>query len=257
MTAVTFRRLESLGRLGNQCWEIASTLGIAEKMGLPAVFRRWSFAPYFSVPDTLWVDTLPGYAIDAETTSYVQHIAERHRPYMQDRNLWAHIEDRIVAYFQRSALAEQIMRIKNPAFFDIPPEERIGVHIRRGDAVAVPLLFPVQSTRYVTGALEQLGDDGTIYVFTDDPGWAYDHLGGLGAHVVVGNADWEDMLLMSQCGRLAIANSSFSYWAATIGQSPHVCYPLRWYGRKFHDVDYKLMIPPGWVGIDDPEAGKP
>jgi hypothetical protein len=253
VSLLTFRRLERHGRLGNQMWQLASTIGIAERIGATPIFPRWSYAAYFSLPEDLWVDEVPAEAVDAEATTHVEHIASRHRGYLQDRALWAHIEDRIVGYFQPSPLALQVMALTHPRFFAVPAEKRIAIHIRRGDAVGIPHLYPLQSPLYVKGALEQF-EPGHVTLFGDDPGWMMDNLGELGA-VMGGNADWADMFYMASCGQIATANSSFSYWAAATSKARKVCYPLAWYGRKFHDLDFRLMIPPTWVGIRDAMAG--
>lgn len=255
MTLVTFRRLERLGRLGNQLHQIVSTLGIAAKHDCTPVLPRWTYASYFSFPSDLWADEIPDEALNVEHLSDVHHIAERHRGYLQDRSLWAHIEDRVLEYLQPSDLARNVLNATNPWFFDIPADERVGIHIRRGDAItAGPELYPLQSPLYVEGALERLGP-GRVLLFTDDPNWVHIHLGTDG-HVVTGNADWTDLMLMAACPRLAIANSSFSYWAAVASRAPTVCYPNVWYGPGFRDLSHQPMILPGWIGIDDPQAGR-
>lgn len=249
---LTYRRLGTCGRLGNQLWQIASTIGIAanreESVALPA----WPYAPYFSVPDGFF--TPEPHGDDADGARYVPHIAERHRPYLQDLKLWWSIKDHILAWFQPSEFALSILKTKNPGFFEVDPAKRIALHVRRGDAVGIPRLYPLQSVRYVENAMKILGG-GDLFIFTDDPGWCGIHLGFTGGKVVVGNSDWEDLFLMSMCTRHAIANSSFSYWGGMLSRNPAVCYPQTWYGPDFHDLDYRLMIPDGWVAISDPEAG--
>lgn len=257
MRPVTFRRLERLGRIGNQCWQIVSTLGIAERHGYTPVFPRWTYAPYFRFPEEIWVDDVPPSALDVETLPDLDIIAERHRGYLQDRSLWADIEDKVRFYMQPSELALQILHATAPWFFEIPPADRVAVHIRRGDAItAGPKLYPLQSPMYVENALQEMrGVVGEVLLFTDDPNWVHIHLGHLG-RVITGNADWADLQLMAMCDRLAIANSSFSYWAAASSSARIVCYPNTWYGPLFKDLSHMPMIPPEWIGINDPRAGR-
>ena len=45
----TFLRLGDHGRLGNQLFQIAATLGLAHRTGRTAVFPEWEFAPWIDV----------------------------------------------------------------------------------------------------------------------------------------------------------------------------------------------------------------
>jgi len=47
---ISFSMLGSHGRLGNQLFEVASTLGMAERYGARAAFPEWKYEEYFETP---------------------------------------------------------------------------------------------------------------------------------------------------------------------------------------------------------------
>jgi len=65
-------------------------------------------------------------------------------------------------------------------------------------------------------------------------------------------ADWEQLLLMSNCNHHIIANSSFSWWGAYIGfkknnQNKLICYPSLWFTHNENTDD---LFPPKWIRIN-------
>jgi hypothetical protein len=248
---ITFRRLEALGRLGNQLWQIAVTISVGARRGDSVVLPRWSYARYFSVPDHFWADDVPSRATDVETLTELHHIAERHRPYMQDLSLIGDHE-MIRSYFAPSPLGRAILDAKWPGFMD-SASNRVCLHSRRGDALAVPHLYPVQTPGYYKAALDTIGVNGPISMFGDDHSWMRASLGFTGATCMPGNGDWEDLCLMAACrGGHVISNSSFAWWGAFLSGDPVVRYPAVWYGRDFHDINIGVMMPADWAPVADP-----
>ncbi len=99
------------------------------------------------------------------------------------------------------------------------------VHVRRGDyatLVGETGLLPVDYYRrgaeYISN---QLGHDVNWLVFTEDEAWARQHLGFLPAWQLVDypseDRDLEDLQLMAACQAGIIANSSYSWWGAALG----------------------------------------
>src|SRR5256885_1357403 len=126
---ICFHHLGRAGRLGNQMWQVASTIGIANTLGDDVSLCPWDYQPFFSIPSHLF-HMRPG--IDAGT--YPLHIDARTRIYLQDFGLWQDIQEVIREYFQPSPLAEK-------SLYDFP-EPSVAVHVRRGDYVTVgPDLF--------------------------------------------------------------------------------------------------------------------
>ncbi|PJE36679.1 alpha-1,2-fucosyltransferase [Pseudooceanicola lipolyticus] len=153
-----------------------------------------------------------------------------------------------------------------PAFSDAQNAEmaaRIGaataisLHVRRGDYVALKAHVLCDQSYYDTALariLEGVSGTPTVFVFSDDPGWARDNLQLPCDKVIVDHngpeRDFEDMRLMSLCNHHVIANSSFSWWAAWLNPSPQkrVAAPARWFGEPgMHNPD---ILPEGWMRIE-------
>ncbi|WP_321283955.1 alpha-1,2-fucosyltransferase [uncultured Vibrio sp.] len=131
----------------------------------------------------------------------------------------------------------------------------VGVHVRRGDYTNFTQSLGLCDAGYYQKATQHLQlqiENPKFYVFTDDPHWAHTdlNLGGAPFQVVdhnLGQADYEDMRLMSNCRHLIIANSSFSWWGAWLANHPGkiVIAPKNWF---VHDeVPAEDRVPSAWL----------
>lgn len=104
-------------------------------------------------------------------------------------------------------------------------EAAVSVHVRRGDYVAdggFAACPPGYYAKAVETLAEREGRPLTCFVFSNDPAWARDNL-ALGAETVVVDINPEsaghfDMHLQSLCAHNIIANSTFSWWGAWLGE---------------------------------------
>ncbi|MBJ6801938.1 alpha-1,2-fucosyltransferase [Geomonas propionica] len=134
-------------------------------------------------------------------------------------------------------------------------QNSVGLHVRRGDYVAVAanaaqyvacdLDYYVKAARFVAERVP----DPVFFVFTDTPEWVADQL-KLGFPTVCVSSPqslpaYEDLRLMSGCAHNIIANSSFSWWGAWLNPNPEkvVVAPARWFrtGRDTSD-----LVPAEW-----------
>lgn len=119
--------------------------------------------------------------------------------------------------------------------------EAVSLHIRRGDYANDPKVnrrFGVLPLDYYDRAVADVAAKVAsphFFVFSDDPAWAQANLRLDYPMTIVGHngddRDYEDLRLMSLCRHHIIANSSFSWWGAWLGQNPakQVIAPARWY----------------------------
>lgn len=132
----------------------------------------------------------------------------------------------------------------------------ISLHLRRGDYVSNSKnqrIYAVCTPAYYGAAMDRLlalHPQSQFFVFSDDLPWArelladrrepvhfVDHNRGADSH--------NDLRLMSQCQHHVIANSSFSWWGAWLGQRPGqvVVAPQRWFVDPARGAD---IVPARW-----------
>jgi hypothetical protein len=254
----TFPELERCGRLANGLWQIASTLGIARaRGGEPRFPSRWSYRPYFSVPDRYFSDESGAVSWELAT-----HIDERVRRYLQDAGLWAHVADEVRTWFQPSPLA-------TGRLLDVPAyhlwEGSVAIHVRRGDNVTQQEYFWLPTVEYFQKAVAMLPVDAPLAIFSDDPDWCSQvlvpALAGRATTVVRGAPrkkehedgywnepilDWIDFFCMVRMRYHVASNSTYSWWAAWLSRDPDPILPALWYSTKLSFVNTSLMFPSNW-----------
>lgn len=131
----------------------------------------------------------------------------------------------------------------------------ISVHIRRGDYMNSRDSFGVLSAEYYTSAIRfTLENSSTKYsrvlVFSDDLALAKQLFSNLEISLPVQFAESpenypeEILMLMSQSDALVISNSSFSWWAAQLGnKSKFIVCPSKWFRGMLDPED---LLPPEW-----------
>lgn len=283
MRRVGYPNLERAGRLGNQLWQVAATLGFARERGVDPIFPEdWSYRPYLSVPDE-WFGDERALARSVSAVS-LSDLPPAQAPYLQQWRFIEPVMDEVMEAFRPSPLAIDIMvdhLASSGQGYLIVLGKAITLHVRRGDNTN-PETHPVGSWPLVTmdyyrDALALLDPDAeaTVVVFSDDPHWTADHLsdivGPRNGWVVHGGPtrspdyepdayaadrpmDWIDLQLMASfTGGAVIANSTYSLWGALLEPRP-TTYPDNWVGwRNAASLPpVGTMVPPGWHCIPNP-----
>lgn len=107
----------------------------------------------------------------------------------------------------------------------------LGVHVRRGDYIALGSTFGVLSLKYYTLALSRLDVSkfDRILVFSDDIDWCRESFEGIINADFIGSSNVQSIvethLLMGMCNTLVCANSTFSISAALIHNVTNVIVP--------------------------------
>lgn len=173
------------------------------------------------------------------------------------------------AYFRdfRSEL-EKDLSLKNPPspenqklLKEIEECNSVSIHLRRGDIAAGihNSFFRLLPRSYYEEAIKIIKDrvkNPVFFIFSDSIDWVRENF-KLDSPVVYvdnnGDREYEDLNLMMHCKNHIIANSTFSYWGAWLGDRPDhvVVVPEIWYNDPEANAktDHRLMYPKSWILI--------
>ena len=186
--------------------------------------------------------------------------------YFQTEKYFKNIEDTIRSDF--TFKKEVVDTCKD--FLSTLPEEKIFMHVRRGDYVNHPDQHPALPISYYEESYKKF-DDPTVLVFSDDLEWVkqqeffqgdnflisevdvrYDHLSdnidGQGNSLI----PFYDLYMMTQCNGAVIANSSMSWWRAWLQKNTTlpIVAPTPWFGKTaLENIDPKDLIPDDWTQL--------
>jgi hypothetical protein len=135
----------------------------------------------------------------------------------------------------------------------------ITLHVRRGDYLTLASTYGHVAPDYYRRALSHLralGHDGPTWLYSDDPDGAAAFLSGVVDvdEVVVPPAEsssLDSLLAMSGSAALVIANSTYSWWAAFVGDAPErpIIAPRPMWASK-HLPEPRDALLPTWLTID-------
>ena len=164
-------------------------------------------------------------------------------------------------YFDSSTVKERLKKdfylpesdiIKSPhakeIFDKISSTESVSVHIRRGDYLnpgVVENHGGICTEEYYSKAMDLLRkkkNDAKFFFFSNDIKWVKQHYKDMGEIVELENEDMDvaELFLMSSCKNHILANSSFSWWSAWLGDSSDklIVVPSKWANLKQMDDIY-------------------
>lgn len=246
------------GRLGNQLFQIASTIGLAAQYGHDVVFPPWKYSEYFQNPWPSSVDIIQEWQAVPEA-----HFHYDDRGFMPGRGnydidgwrqslrYWESDEELVRKRFtfEKSFLEKIRKRFKKAL-----NRPAIAISVRRGDFVDNPNYAQLPASYYYMALLEEFPDwqDYNIILFSDDIPYCKIHFEGLpGVHFANGT-DIEQLCLMSQCQHFIVSNSTFSWWGAYLGEKDgtKVVRPVRNFGPKQAYLSERDYWPERWHVYD-------
>lgn len=225
---ISFTKLGTHGRLGNQLFQIASTLGLADILKTKAVFPQWEYSEFLE--NAFPVGVCNGVIVKEKTFEYdeklTREIAMAYRRngyvdlfgYFQSYKYWGHCQPYIKNFLKWDA---EIIKQQRRKFYKAFEKQTIAIHIRRGDYIDNPSYVTLPINYYITAMLDNFKnwEEYNILVFSDNISYCKVHFDCLpNVFFAEGNSDIEDLILMSECDNFILSNSSFSFWAAYLGE---------------------------------------
>ncbi len=223
---IKFSNLGKYGRLANQLFQVASTIGLADLHGREAIFPEWEYEKYFDI-ELNHSKFAPAKKVNEE--HYHHHewkLPEQDVDiygYLQSERYFSNWETKhhkSILKFKDEFIAEVLAKHHHLNLFSKPT---IAIHIRRGDYVNNPNYYHLTPNWYIHALLTHFKwQDYNILFFSDDIEYCKVHFECLpNAYFIQGNSDVEDMALASQCNHFILSNSSYSWWIAYLGEDPY------------------------------------
>jgi hypothetical protein len=275
---ISYNRLGSNGRLGNQMFQYAGLRGIAAHRGFD-----WMIPPADSYGDSNYglFDCFEMSSVQEKNLGFMNaqsiatgqfHFSQEFfdtcpdnvnlHDYFQTEKYFENIKDEIKKdfTFKKNILGpckEIIEDIDNPIF----------IHIRRGDYLNSQQAHPVCPIEYYEKALSHFDSDIPALVFSDDIEWCknqelfsddrfmmseYQEYYSQTCDTNDGRqralVPYFDLCLMSLCSGGIMANSSMSWWGAWLQQntSRPIVAPNPWFGIQYKDYDMSDLLPTNW-----------
>lgn len=212
---LSFSKLGTYGRFGNQLFQISGVLGLAEKHGAKAAFPEWPYEDYFVNP----IPHGPQNENIVKEKEYNYH--EWELPGSCD----------ILGYFQSEKYFPKntnpfvfnkwfIEQVKEKVPYNLFDKDVILIQIRRTDYVMDSNYFQVPITYYIK-ALQKFFPDWRnmqLAFVSDDIAYCKVHFEFLPNTYFFEGSDVEQMAFMSMCDHFIIANSSFGWWGSWLAE---------------------------------------
>lgn len=222
------------GRLGNKMFQVASVIGLASKYGRNYSFLKegWRYNDFFQNPvpvherafatrtiqephyhysEQWWEDTISNHKGDITVETW-----------LQSEKFFEAYKEKIKEQFRWREDYKRDWKAPFPHFDN--GKETIAISVRKGEDYVKNGNYEILPITYYILALEeffpQWREHYNVMIFSDDMSYCAHHIQG--ANVFYGNgSDIQQLCLMSLCDHFIVANSTFSWWGAWLGEKPH------------------------------------
>lgn len=227
---ITCSVVGNMGRLGNQLFQIATTVAYALDNGQEYMFPRWDYQDYINLP----IGTPISYYEPVNEINLRYNELPRHTCNV---NLHGHFLS--TKYFQhRKKELVDLLRPKDIKCSVLPyGVPSCSIHVRRGDYLNPEQLeahgvMPMSYYEKAMDIVREKHPDVIFYVLSDDITWCMENFKG--CNFVHHEKDIEDLIFMTRCQHHIISNSTFGWWGAWLSCHSYgktVVAPRQWFAK--------------------------
>lgn len=248
---VTFAQLGRHGRLCNQMYQIAGTIGVARRNGFDFGFPEWinyDHRDRFGSSEDVnlqryFINPLPHYDDPPLPDRFVHWGYHDTRlthsvslsGHMQSERYFSHCYDEVAWYFRMVD--------------ELPLSDYCAIHVRLGDYDNA--YHPRLDMRYYEPAMAHFGASQKFLVFSDDIAAAKTMFDSR-VDYCEGGDYISDFRRMKRCAHFIIGNSTFSSMAAVLGEvkDKQVIAPRPWFGPSYTDITAEDIYGPDWKVVN-------
>lgn len=252
------------GRLGNQMFQIAAALSLAEDYGAEALFPDLIDRKTEQVQlnhKCFYPSILAKRPQGKSSYVFYEHPHFHYQPipfrpnmevfgYFQSEKYFKNHKDKVCETFAPSPEIKQYLTTTYRDLLDHP--NTVAIHLRayKLEALSIENCFPFLPSAFYMAAAELFPEDALFVIFSDQIDWAKKELASFKRpHIFIENEPhYHDFYLMSFCKHQILSASSFGWWAAYLNKNPEkkVVAPQPWFS-PISGHDGSNVIPEGWV----------
>jgi hypothetical protein len=246
---ISFDSIGSLGRIGNQMFQYASTIGIALKNNYECEFnfqhpkcyihQIFDLSKLSKSKSILPKQILKEHSLAFDPKIYQCKDDTLLRGYLQNIIYFDDYRDYIKKEFKFKS------KIKDTVNNKLPNTNYIAVHIRRKDYLKHKNIYFQLDLTWYRNAFK-LFDNNNFLIFSDDIKWCKNNFNESNIMFSEFTKSEEDLYAMTLGKGLIIANSTFSWWAAYLSNNIPIVYPKNW--MKTRDFTKNVCLPE-WIGL--------
>jgi len=238
MAYLFYKQLGNHGRLGNQLFQVAATIGIARANGMDPLFPpNWKYRSVFNMPDEMFGDC------------FTQHAYKEPHFHFAIPELDSTKNNELIGYFQSERyfhnVSDEIKTYLTPKGSLPASMDAVCIHHRRGDYIGNPNYQQLGMNYYIS-AYDQIFKGKEIRAFSDDHNYIDLHYDGNTLKAKPA-PEMEDFKNMIACKYHICSNSTFSWWAAYLSGSKQVIRPNLYFDGSLKERSIeKDLWPVAW-----------
>ncbi len=258
--------VSTMGHLGNNMFQIAAAYSLANHHKTECGYIRKnkiSAVECFKLEGLLETDKKSSHFYKENAFSYNNNFLNLSRKthldgYFQSYKYFNLISDNVQSLFTfKDSSLDSIHEPNNKHYLELITcgDEKTFLHVRRGDYMKYPDVYPIINKNYYNKCLEISGNNNLTFVFSDDIQWCKDNFDK--RYIYVELNSFVSLWMMMLCDNAIIANSTFSWWGAWMGKKKRVFRPKIWFNHnwpykhihKTVEECTKDLCPPHWEAV--------